>query len=275
MKIEFNEEEIKNIYKYYFVDNMSFRELHEIYGCSATVFHRIFNENGWTPHKPQYKNTLYSVNEHFFDKIDTPDKAYCLGLFYADGCNLLESNYISIELQANDYDVLNSINNLLENTSPVKIYSSENKTNRKLDTCRIRIRSEYLCNRLNELNFIPRKSLTLDFPYWMDDELIPYMLRGYIDGDGWVQKYRIGFMSTDKFCKGVKKYFDSIGLECHIRDMKRKYNEHTKTFDINGRKNIIPFVEKMFSGGTIFMDRKVKKYIEFGFLDDKNNSLIA
>jgi len=28
----------------------------------------------------------YLINEEFFDKLDTEDKAYTLGFIYADGC---------------------------------------------------------------------------------------------------------------------------------------------------------------------------------------------
>ena len=275
-KIIFNQDELDNIYQLYYNEGKSFRELEEIYHCSQTVFDRTFKEQNWQPHKQYYKMIKYSVNDHYFDIIDNPDKAYCLGLWYADGCNYLDRGDIRIELQIDDLDVLQQINKLVDNTNPIKICSSKNRKTRKKDTCVLNIHSHHMCEVLNDYNFIPRKSLTLDFPYWMDKKLIPYMLRGYIDGDGWIQQYRIGFMSTDKFCKGVKDYFDSIGLECHIRDMKRHYDEHTKTFDISGRKNLIPLTSLMFAEGNIFMQRKVDKYIQYGFLKEfKNNSLIA
>lgn len=274
-KVIFSNQDIENIKKLYYEQKISLDDLSEIYGCSRTAIRNLFIKLNLDRRSKTEQFIKYSVNEHFFDNIDTADKAYCLGLWYADGCNRIERGDINIQLQIDDYSVLNSINNLVENTRPIKIYNVTNKKNHTKNYCELLIHSRYMCEQMNNYNFIPRKSLTLDFPYWMPQDLIPFMLRGYIDGDGWVQKYRIGFMSTDKFCLGVKQYFDSLGLECHIRDMKRHYNEHTKTFDINGRKNIIPFVKKMFSDGTIFMDRKVKRYIEYGFLDVTNNSLIA
>ena len=274
-KIVFTDDEIKNIYQLYYNENKSFNDLGIIYGCCGGVFQKMFKNNGWESHSRTYKQNKYSVNEHYFDNIDTPDKAYCLGLFYADGCNHYEKGNISLELQLEDYDLVNSINNLISNTRPVAIYSSENNKYRKKDTCKMLAHSYYLSNKMSELNFIPRKSLTLEFPYWMNKDLIPYMLRGYIDGDGWVQKYTIGFMSTNNFCIGVKQYLESVGIEGKIMDMKRHYNEVTKTFYINNTKmNLIPLTEMMFSGGTISMKRKVDKYIKFGFLKD-NNSLAA
>lgn len=275
-RIEFTEIDIANMYDLYYNQNLSFREVAEKYNCSEGVIKKRFKEKGWKGHNRAYKFIKYSVNEHLFDKIDSANKAYCLGLWYADGCNHGKTGEITMELQINDYDVLESINKFIENTRLIKIYLSENKLNRKLDTCVMAIHSHYLCEHLSELNFVPRKSLILDFPYWMDKELIPYMLRGYIDGDGWVQKYVIGFMSTDKFCIGVKQYLDDIGIESHIMNMKGHYNKHTKTLYIQGKKNMIPLTNLMFSDGDIFMQRKVKRYIEYGFLDSSiNNSLVA
>lgn len=36
----------------------------------------------------------YTVNENYFQSLDSPEKAYILGFLYADGCNYIRhSNY--------------------------------------------------------------------------------------------------------------------------------------------------------------------------------------
>ena len=61
--------------------------------CSAEVLRKYLNENNY-PKRPQ--KTLLSAdslkasrkhhfNEHYFDVIDTEDKAYWLGFWFADG----------------------------------------------------------------------------------------------------------------------------------------------------------------------------------------------
>lgn len=264
---DFTQEQLNEIYTLYFEKNYSLRDLVEIFGGSQSVYDRIFKENGWPKHDKTYKARKYSIDEHCFDEIDTPDKAYALGLLYADGCNHYEDGKISIELQARDADVLKDLNILFGSNKPLLFTSAENSKNRKQDTYRLDINSRYLSNRINDLGMIPRKSLTLDFPNWMDNELIPFMLKGYIDGDGWIQKYVIGFMSTDKFCYATQKYLlEEHGIESHILDMKRHYNEHTKELYINGRKNLIPFTEMMFAQPTMGIPRKIQSYYDYGFL---------
>ena len=272
--VQFTEDQINDMYDLYYNQHKSFKMLGEKYHHTQRVFARVFQEQGWIPKARDCKYSKYTLDENYFDNIDTPNKAYILGILYADGCNRPSEKKITIELQIDDYDLLSQINEEFHNTRPLRIYGSFNQQNRTKDTCRIVLFSEHLSSRATELNLVPNKSLTLDFPYWMDKDLIPYMLRGYIDGDGWIQQYRIGFMSTDKFCNGVKQYMNSIGLDCHIRDMKRHYNEHTKTCDISNRKNIIPLTEMMFSGGDVFMKRKVDKYIKYWFLKQDSSLMV-
>lgn len=40
----------------------------------------------------------YYFDDHLLDTINTPDKAYCIGLFMADGCNQMKNNCFSIGL---------------------------------------------------------------------------------------------------------------------------------------------------------------------------------
>lgn len=274
-EIYFSEEDLQNIYHLYYDEKMSLSNIAKKFNTNYSVLWRRFIKEGWQRRDEFQCHRKYHLNEHLFDIIDNADKAYCLGLWYADGCNQINYNSVRIELQSRDVDVLIKMKNFLEYDAPLVFTSATQRNNRKQDTYTLNINSQYMCNRLNDLNLIPNKSLTLDFPYWMSKELIPFMLRGYIDGDGWIQKSRLGFMSTDKFCIGVKQYLNSIGLDCSIYDMKKHYNEHTKTMNIFGQKNITPLVTKMFADGSIFMQRKFDKYLEFGFLTKETNNLLS
>lgn len=270
----FSEEDLQNIYHLYYDEKMSQENIAKLYHTTQSTIRRRFIKEGWKTRDMCQCHRKYYLNEHLFDVIDSPDKAYCLGLWYADGCNKLKNNTITIELQSRDVDVLIRMKTFLESEMPLKFTPANQRQNRKQDTYTLNINSQYMCKRLNDLGFVPCKSLILDFPYWMDKDLIPYMLRGYIDGDGWIQKRLVGFMSTDKFCIGVKQYLNSIGLDCSIYDMKRHYNEHTKTVNIHGKKNVVPLAIKMFADGSIFLQRKLDKYLEFGFLTEETNNLL-
>jgi hypothetical protein len=56
----------------------------------------------------------YLHNESFFDTIDSAEKAYVLGLFYADGNNFAGTRYrVSITLKKDDSYLLEEVNRLL------------------------------------------------------------------------------------------------------------------------------------------------------------------
>lgn len=253
----------------------------------STVYETLKQENvirGYDPNKIMsiiYENgrlvngRQYYFDEHIFDSIDTPDKAYCIGLFMADGYNNADHSTFRISLQDTDKSVLEKIKIMFQADNSLHYIPAKPERNMKHDVYEFQVRSKYFTQRLTELGIVQNKSLILKFPRWMPEYLIPYMLKGYIDGDGWVQKYHLGFMSTKDFCEGAKEYLNSIGIECTIMDMKKHYNENTKILYMSNRNNIIPLAEIMFSHGNLYIDRKHDKYIEYGFLGRIDKSLSA
>ena len=81
----------------------------------------------------------YSINENYFDKIDTPNKAYILGFLYADGGN--SSNYdkkrycITITLQESDSQILYDIKNEIGYDAPIKFREYDGCKRATLDIC--------------------------------------------------------------------------------------------------------------------------------------------
>lgn len=265
-------------------DGLSYKEISNIVGfCSETKVYEILRDlgvlNSFSPimiksmidsYNSSQGNRKYYFDEHIFDDINTPDKAYCLGLFMADGCNHYETSAFSIELQERDKGVLEGIKLMFQSDYPLYFRDKDKSNNLNQNTYNLRLHSKYFCQRLYDLGVIPRKSLELKFPKWMSDVLIPYLIKGYIDGDGWVQKNNISFMSTYDFCYGVQQYLSSINIKSVIVDQNEHYNENTKVLRITGRNNMIPLAEIMFSHGNLCIERKYQKYIEYGYLNNEN-----
>lgn len=269
-QLVFSDEQKLIIKDYYYNQNYSINQIASIFNCSYTGMLNLFIRNNWERFHDR-SNRKYRFNEYIFDEIDTPDKAFCLGLLLADGCNHSKSNDVSIELQSRDSEVLYMMNDLFESTYPIHMHKATGT--RVQDTCVLRITSKHFSERCSEIGFVPRKSLILDFPD-IDEKLIPNMLNGYIAGDGWVQKYGIGFMSTDKFCYAAKDYLNSIGIKISVYNLKpERYSEHTKMAQLGGKENLKLFTELMTDGCSIFLRRKYEKLIEFGFLS-LNKSII-
>lgn len=286
---KFSEEQEQKIIELH-NSGLTYLQLAEMYDCKKNAIKDIFKKygliNSFSPEKIvsiinnfdfEIGHRKYYFDEHIFDRVDTPDKVYCIGLFMADGCNQLEYNSFNIELQERDKDILDKIQIMFQSDYPLHFRDMRNTKNMAQNTYKITYFSKYFCERLNELGIIPRKSLSLEFPKWIPNKLIPFLIKGYIDGDGWVQKDNIGFMSTYDFCLGTQKFLDSIGIKSKIMDLKRNYNENTKILYLNGRNNMIPLAEIMFSHGNLYIERKYQKYLEYGFLNNDiiNNSQSA
>lgn len=69
----------------------------------------------------------YSLNETYFDEIDTPTKAYILGFFYADGSNCKSKGTIGMSLQESDKVILERIRNEVGSEKPLEFIDYSNK----------------------------------------------------------------------------------------------------------------------------------------------------
>jgi len=87
---------------------------------------KLFKDNNIKVRKGYDYSRKYNLNENFFDKIDSEEKAYMLGFIYADGNNLFKINRISIQLAKKDEDILIKFSKLLYNENIVKYTSKKN-----------------------------------------------------------------------------------------------------------------------------------------------------
>ena len=62
---------------------------------------------------------IYSLDENFFEKIDTERKAYILGFVYADGNNKSQNSGLSITISYDDKELLEEIKNELKSNAKI------------------------------------------------------------------------------------------------------------------------------------------------------------
>jgi hypothetical protein len=216
----------------------------------------------------------YTLNEHYFDIIDTERKAYFLGFLFADGCN---SKYkAQIQLSECDKELLIKLSKEIESNAPILMspprvikFKKDIKSYLQKPSCIFRLNSIYLCKKLSELGCVSRKTFSLTFP---DKSKLPVkfqkdFLRGYFDGDGSLSilKNRPGtnftFIGRKKFCLKVKRILEST---LHLKLTFRKFKTHNfwtlQTGSIPKIKKILDF---LYNNATIYLNRKHKKYIDF------------
>ena len=66
--------------------------------CGFEKEHKTSNLNIMTPESSCRECYKTKINKNFFKNIDTQEKAYILGFFYADGCNYEDSYRVKIDL---------------------------------------------------------------------------------------------------------------------------------------------------------------------------------
>jgi hypothetical protein len=129
----------------------------------------------------------YSLNEHYFDTISTPDKAWLIGFIATDG-NVSQRS-LAIKLQREDRTILETIAKMLDYSGP--IYNKDPKTTRKKNgkiirggpQSELRIGNICLVRGLLAAGIHPNKTFTVK-PWDGPDDLLTHYWRGAVDGDG-------------------------------------------------------------------------------------------
>lgn len=76
--------------------NWTIKQLSEKYCITTVAIIGLLKRRGYIM-KPQTElQRKYPINETFFDTIDTQEKAYILGLLYADGYNNTGRNSVNL-----------------------------------------------------------------------------------------------------------------------------------------------------------------------------------
>ncbi len=122
-------------------------------------------------------------NEDFF-KNWTPEMAYVLGFFVADG-NMIRNKRGAhfIEFQITDKDLLKEIKKALGSNHKISTRRRSVFNKKWKDAYRLQIGSKEIFNDLIKLGMMPNKSKTIDLPN-IPNKYFSDFVRGYFDGDG-------------------------------------------------------------------------------------------
>lgn len=208
---------------------------------------------------------IYTLNETFFDIIDTEDKAYFLGFLYADGNHFTKRNRITISLQERDKHILEKFNEIIESNRPLSFRKKETINKRKgFENCQnqfiLNINNKHLSKKLLDLGLFNNKTMILKFPTenQVPEELQKHFIRGYFDGDGCVEKQGASFMGTFDFCNTICKIVkNKFNINFHTRF---KSNYPTCESSIKSKSARI-FLKWLYDDSSIYLFRKYEKYL--------------
>jgi hypothetical protein len=218
--------------------------------CDKTIT-KFLKEEGNFQRKSIRKDYF---DENYFEKIDTEDKAYFLGLLYADGNVYLKRNRVQITLINNDGYILEAFQKFIGSTS--KLYSDRGKYSKVI------LGSKKMVNDLIKLGCVPNKSLVLKFPNENEvpNKLLHHFIRGYFDGDGHVSKkkncFNVTITSSKFFTESLKDLLRKMRIE--ITELKKRYRDHEESaYQLYIKSNSArSFFNYIYKDSTIFLYRK-------------------
>ena len=266
MNIKVTEELKKEIIEFYKSKPMSFGCVQKKYNLSfPTVKKILINE------KTYPKNLVYNPElcENYFQDINDEYKAYFIGLIISDG-NVFEPT--------NGIDKQSSISITLDNSDKYILeefkvcVKSNNKIAEDGRGCsQIAVRSNKMANDLSKYGVIPRKTLFTYLPK-INDEFMPHLIRGILDGDGSIGAHRIksgrflhyiSFCGTHKLMEDISEYLtNKLNLKTKPKVYDYK-NRHLSEISIRSIDDMVLVGDFLYENSNIFLKRKKEKYDNF------------
>ncbi|MFA4999027.1 MAG: LAGLIDADG family homing endonuclease [Candidatus Paceibacterota bacterium] len=213
--------------------------------------------------------SIYKVkNERFFKKW-SPEMAYILGFFTADGSMIKNKRGAHfIEFETIDRDILKKIQKII---CPYHKIASRKRSENWSTSYQLQVGSKSIFNDLLSIGLNPRKSRRIVLPR-IPKKYFPHFIRGYFDGDGNVtvcvynrktrrnKPTRIlqsGFVSgSKKFLESIKNMLLRLGI---VRGGTLYYSSGAWRlyFSINDSRRLYKYMyNSLVEGKSIFLARK-------------------
>lgn len=252
----------------------SIHKLADCYSMSTNVIRKALDLHNVKVNKPSSKKKTVNFNRGIFKAIDTEEKAYWFGFILADGGVSSSPRYtIEIGLAEKDYGHLVKFCDFI-NLDYSCIKAKFSKINgKRFKSYRVCLSSKEMYNDLFSKGVTPRKSLTLKCPddTIISNELKQHMFRGYFDGDGCISSWLHANGKTT-MCKcsllGTMDFLNNFELFMSDKDSSINFKvpyfvDRSNCYEVThgGRLQVDKIYNILYKNATIFLDRKMKKFV--------------
>lgn len=259
MSKNISKESKEQMVEYYKSRPMGYQELSDKFGYSLPTIGKIMREYKV---KPYSKVKLFSPNlsEHYFQSIDTEEKAYFLGLIITDGCVYSKNdrqNLVSLTLQDKDKYIIEKFKE--------SIQSNKTVTSDGRGSSSINILSNIMVEDLRQYGIVDNKSLCTIFPNNIPNHLYKHLIRGILDGDGSIAFYarpnRKCHVKAIRFCQGNKQFLldlvDYLHNEVDVKPV-NAYAEKGTLWSISycSTDSLYKLYHYLYDDATIYLTRK-------------------
>lgn len=245
-------------------EGMSTYALGKICNCSAINIRRILKQGNVSLRTLSEAATKYTYDKNYFKNINSEEKAYFLGLLFADG-NVFKKT-MSISLQEQDKNILEQFKNSIKYTGPLLI---NNKLGNRQPQFRLSITSKSLAIDLGLHGICKNKAFHILFPKYISEKLFRHFIRGYFDGDGCIytnptkNDYLISMIGPKLFLEDIQKILiDNLGLsQTKLYNPKNCKETDLHTLTYQGKKNVLKIGQFLYQDASCFIHRKYDKYL--------------
>lgn len=260
-------------YKEYILGNLKMKDVYEKYEVNQNAMDYFFVEKGYVKRSTLRKE---NIKINIFNPVNTPEAAYILGFYIADGC--LNGNKFVITLNEKDKEILEKIRDYM---SPITklIYKKETVNKQGIIShpmYSFAFSCKEIVNKLEELGLGKNKTyLSKSIKNVVPKELMWDFIRGYWDGDGCISSsnvtknvkeisynyINIGFTIISKdpdILNEMNDFFIEEGINTHVYpDNKGNYLVGT-----HSKSEVEKIHNKLYTSSNLFMERKRTKFNE-------------
>ena len=257
-------EEKTELFEMFKTGKYSGNQLTNYFPISQVAINALLRRNGYDAKSASELKRKYPIVEDFFDDINTEEKAYILGLLYADGYNDTNRNSVSLGLKETDREILDKITVLIQPTKPLQYINTQNNGfKNSQNQYRLVMESRKISQRLIELGCGKAKTHNLVFPTGtqVPKYLQRHFIRGYFDGDGSVsgdKQKQLSFVGTIDFLLHLQQILiEELGFSKTKLDQRHKEREdEIRSLRYCGINQCITFRDWLYKDATICMERK-------------------
>jgi hypothetical protein len=236
---------------------MNDSQISRLYGCTSPVIAKWRDFYG-IPRSPRQwgGNTIkWKTNRDYFATIDTPEKAYILGLLIAEGHANKTGYKVEVSLTESDAYLLRAVGDEMGCDAPLRPMTNRDGSR----MMRLNLCGKKLVSDLNNLGLFHDKSYTAVYPV-VPSELEGHLVRGLWDGDGGIYKGQFELIGTPAVLDGVVAAAERH-TGCSLR--RRMSGRDSAYHYAYGTRRDTAVLHWMYSGATITLKRKQESFLKY------------
>lgn len=263
--------ETQSLIVHLYEDGYSEGEIENETGVCRITVRKILRKNN-VRIREKYEYRVYTLDENYFDLIDTQNKAYVLGLFYADGNVSKEKYNIQLSLQECDKHILEQISEDMNSNAPLCFRNFEKYGRNQQNHYSLSLHSKVMHEALSRWGIVPQKTHALTYPIFLSPEMHRHFIRGVLDGDGCIHipygkngKIRsVSICGTYDFCLGFKDVIEQkLNIHCSVIKNRKDPKSTTYKTVISGKIQVYKFLSWIYEDANLYLYRKHDIYQKY------------